>query len=57
MKEFYGIKEIIKYNSKYFMEIGMEVSKSMGLLTLQQVMGYIEDHEEYYVALFHKMSN
>lgn len=57
MKEIKDIKEIIKYNSKYFMEIGMEVSKSMGLLTLQQVMDYIEDHEEYYVALFHKMSN
>lgn len=48
------LDEIIKYDIAYFMEIGGELSKSMGLHTVQQVIKYMIAHEDYYITLYNK---
>lgn len=47
-----SLQELIKYNIEFFLEVGMELSKSMGLHTVPQVIAYMIAHEDYYVELY-----
>lgn len=48
------LDKIIKYDISYFLKVGDELSKSMGLHTVQQVIKYMIAHEDYYIALYNK---
>jgi hypothetical protein len=48
------LKDIIKYDISYFLKVGGELSKSMGLHTVPQVIKYMVAHEDYYVELYNK---
>lgn len=47
-----SLRELLKYDIEFFLEVGMELSKSMGLHTIPQVIGYMVAHEDYYVELY-----
>lgn len=48
------LDEIIKYDIAYFLKVGDELSKSMGLHTIPQIINYMVAHEGYYIALYNK---